>query len=225
MFTAYFRTPALRITTAVAFLACFSAAIVSSPAIAQDTGIKSLLTGASDNALDKLAQPGAFFADKAVRILLPGPLEKAGKLLRLTNKSGLTKDLTKSMNDVASLAAREAKPVFREAINGLSLKDGIGIAKESGGATRYLRESSGDSLRDKVRPLVFKAMGDAGTFDQIDKLSSIKAISKLGISSDSMTDHVTSKTMDGIFKYMAAEESKVRKNPIKALGGILGIKK
>ena len=215
----------IRIAMAAAMITCSTAAMVSTPAVAQTPGISSLLGGASDSALDKLAQPGAFFADKAVRILLPGPLQKASKLLRFTGKGDLAKDLTKSMNDVASLAAKEAKPIFRSAIDGLSLKDGVGIAKEKNGATRFLRENSGDSLREKIRPLVVKAMGDSGTFDQMDKLSSVKAISALGISSDNMTDHVTSKTLDGIFKYMAAEESKARKNPIKALGGILGIKK
>lgn len=217
--------PYLRIAMATVMLTCSLATIVSTPAVAQNAGISNLLGGASDNALDKLAQPGAFFADKAVRIALPGPLEKASGLLRLAGKAGLTKDLTKSMNEVASLAAKEAKPIFRTAIDGLSLKDGLGIATESGGATRYLRDSSGDSLRDKIRPLVFKAMGDAGTFDQLDKLSSVKALSKLGINSDSMTDHVTGKTLDGIFKYMTIEENKARKNPLKALGGILGIVK
>lgn len=212
----------LRIIMAAALLVCSS---MSTTAFAQSAGISNILSQASDNALDKLAQPGAFYADKAVRILLPGPLEKAGKLLRLTGKSGLTKDLTKNINDAASLAATEAKPVFRKAIDELSLKDSIDIVKEGDGATRYLRESSKDALTKRIRPLVLKAMGSAGTFKQLDKLTSIKAIGKLGISNDSMTDHVTKKTLDGIFKYMAAEEAKVRKNPLKTLGGILGIKK
>ena len=77
-------------------------------------------------------------------------------------------------------------------------------------------------MRDRIRPLVFKAMGDTGAFQKLDKLSSNKVVRKLGISSDSMTDHVTKKTLDGIFKYMAAEEKKIRKNPLKALGGLLG---
>ena len=212
-----------RIVLAAAFLIC-STGFISTPAAAQGAGIAKLLGGASDSALDKLSQPGAFFADKAVRILLPGPLEKASKVLRFTGQSGLTKDLTKSINDVASLAAKEAKPVFRNAIDGLNLKDGVGIAKDSGGVTRYLRDSSGDTLRKKIRPLVFKAMGDTGALKKLDKLSSNKVVSKLGINSDNMTDHVTKKTLDGIFKYMAAEERKIRKNPLKALGGILGIK-
>lgn len=36
------------------------------------SGVKGLIGGASDGALDKLAQPGAFYRDTAVRILLPG---------------------------------------------------------------------------------------------------------------------------------------------------------
>lgn len=216
----------ISITTAALALAITTSMTMVSPIIApaaaQSNGINNLLAGASDSALDKLAEPGAFFADKAVRILLPGPLQKASGLLRFTSKAGLTKDLSKSMNDAASLAAKEAKPIFREAIDGISLTDGVGIATKKGGATNYLRESSGNSLREKIRPLVVKAMGDVGAFDQLDKLSSAGPVAKLGLSNDSLTDHVTEKTMDGIFKYMAAEENKVRKNPLKTLGGILG---
>lgn len=216
----------IRIAFAASLLSCASMAVVPiAPAAAQGAAVGNLLGGASDSALDKLAQPGAFFADKAVRILLPGPLKKASSLLKFSSKAGLTKDLTKSMNDAASLAAKEAKPIFREAINGLSLTDGVGIATKKGGGTNYLRESSGDSLREKIRPLVVKAMGDVGAFNQLDKLSSVNSIAKLGLSSDNLTDHVTEKTMDGIFKYMAAEENKVRKNPLKSLGGIFGKKK
>ena len=79
-------------------------------------------------------------------------------------------------------------------------------------------------LREKIRPLVIKAMGDTGAFQQLDKLSSNKVVSKLGFNSEKMTDHVTKKTIDGIFKYMAEEESRLRKNPLKSLGGLFGIK-
>ncbi len=216
----------LAITLGLAFATSLSISPpVIAPAAAQSSGINNLLAGASDNALDKLAEPGAFFADKAIRILLPGPLEKASSLLKFTSKSGLSKDLTKSMNDAASLAAKEAKPIFREAIDGLSVTDSLGIAGQKNGATNYLRESSGDSLREKIRPLVVKAMGDVGAFDQLGKLSSAGPVAKLGISNDNLSDHVTEKTMDGIFKYMADEESKVRKNPLKSLGGLLSKKK
>jgi len=68
-------------------------------------------------------------------------------------------------------------------------------------------------------------MSDTGTFDQLNKFTSVPVISKLGFSNDNMTDHITKKAMDGIFKYMAAEENTIRNNPLKSLGGLLGIKK
>ncbi len=214
----------IRVVMTTAFLMFSSVALVSTPAVAQTGGFSQILGGASDKALDKLSQPGAFFSDKAVRILLPGPLQKASKLLRFTGQGDAVKDLQKTMNDVAGRAANEAKPIFRNAIDGINLRDGVGIAKSSSGATDFLRDSSGDVLSQKIRPLVFKAMGESGAFNQLDKLSSNKVVSQLGLNSEKMTDHVTKKTMEGIFKYMAAEESKVRKNPLKALGGLFGNK-
>ena len=214
----------IRVVMTTAFLMFSSVALVSTPAVAQTGGFSQILGGASDKALDKLSQPGAFFSDKAVRILLPGPLQKASKLLRFTGQGDAVKDLQKTMNDVAGRAANEAKPIFRNAIDGINLRDGVGIAKSSSGATDFLRDSSGDVLSQKIRPLVFKAMGESGAFNQLDKLSSNKVVSQLGLNSEKMTDHVTNKTMEGIFKYMAAEESKVRKNPLKALGGLFGNK-
>jgi len=132
-------------------------AVLALPAFARDAwadgGIKSLLGRASDGALDKLAQPGAFYADKAVRLMLPGPLKDASRILKYTSKMGLTKDLQRSMNDAAGLAAKEAKPVFRAAIDDLTLTDGVGILTGGKtGGTDYLRRTSGEVLGERLRP-------------------------------------------------------------------------
>ena len=84
----------LSVTAALLAMPLSVAPILSVSAQAQSTGVKSLLSNASDGVLDKLSQPGAFYADKAVRVLLPGPLKKATKILRFTSKAGLTKDIT-----------------------------------------------------------------------------------------------------------------------------------
>ncbi|MEZ5710964.1 MAG: DUF4197 domain-containing protein [Blastomonas sp.] len=191
--------------------------------------VKGLLGNASDSALDKLSQPGAFYADKAVRILLPGPLKKAGKLLKFTSKAGLTGDLTRSINDAAGLAAQEAKPVFRAAIDEMTLSDGVGIV--TGGdtaATDYLKRTSGGVLRGKLRPLIVTALGEAGAYEQLDRLGSLKQLSRLGgldLSHDGLTDSVTDQALSGIFAYIGSEEARVRSDPIgkgkKLLEGIL----
>lgn len=182
-----------------------------------------LLGKASDSALDRLSQPGAFYADEAVRIALPGPLKNASGLLKST---GLTAGLSKSINDAAGLAAGEAKPIFRAAINKMTIADAARIVARSDGGTQYLRSSAGGELRGKMRPLVLGALSRTGAFNQLDRLGSAAGfLSKVGISRGGLTDSVTDQAMDGIFKYMGDEEGKARANPLntgKALLKMLG---
>lgn len=211
-------------------------ALAATPATAQmlptkTTGVKGLLANASDGALDKLAQPNAFYADEAVRILLPGPLKKATSIMRLASKAGLTKDFSKSLNDAAGLAAAEAKPVFRSAIDRMTLTDGIGIVTGGGtGATDYLRKTSGEELAVKVRPLVEAALGKVGAYDQLGKLNSLTGggklagLSRLGgldLSNDGLTKSVTEQALNGIFTYIGREEKNFRANPLDKAGKIL----
>ncbi len=186
--------------------------------------MKGLLGNASDSALDQLSRPGAFYADQAVRILLPGPLQKATKLMKLTDKAGLTNNLTRSINDAAGLAAQEAKPVFRSAIDSMTLTDGVGIVTGGDtGGTQYLRRTSGDVLRQKMRPLVSDALGKTGALKQLDSLgraggtgSMLGALAGVDLSRDGLIDSVTDQAMSGIFTYIGREESNFRKNPLKA---------
>lgn len=199
-----------------AALICFPV-LAPAPASAQVLGgsVTGLLGNASDQALDKLAQPGAFYADEAIRILLPGPLKKASKLLKYTDRAGLTSDLTRKLNDAAGLAAREAKPIFRSAIDQMTLKDGIDIVTKDNGATGYLRDSAGAQLREKLRPLIVSALGEVGAFQQVDRIGAASPfVSGFGISRDGLTDSVTDQALNGIFKYIGSEESRLRANPL-----------
>ncbi len=186
-------------------------------------GLTKLLGNASDSALTKLAAPDGFYRDAAIRIMLPGTSGKlAKKLLKGGDKLGLTTKLTKSLNDAASLAAGEAKPVFKSAINGLKLSDVPGIVTEKTGGSNYLERTAGVELGSKVRPLVLSALTKVGAFDQLAKLGSAGSLlSSLGISGDKLTDSVTSQAMRGIFSYMGTEEAALRADPTRILGKVL----
>lgn len=183
------------------------------------SGFKGLISGASDNALDRLAQPGAFYADTAVRILLPGASGKlASKLLGAGDKLGLTTKLTKSLNDAGGKAAGEAKPVFRAAIDNLGWNDVPSLVSKKDGATRYLQSSAGGVLTEKVRPLVTGALESVGAYRQLDQLGrNNQLLSLAGISHDGLTNSVTEQALKGIFLYMGNEEAALRKNPGKLL--------
>lgn len=186
-----------------------------------------LLGRASDSSLDKLAQPGAFYNDPAIRIGLPlvggGKLAGAlGKVLETGRKLGITDKLVRGLNDAAGSAAGEAKPIFRSAISRLTLSDVPGIAAEDNGATQYLRRSAGDELKDKLRPLVDRGLVRAGAYSQLDKLSKRNGfLAKAGISRDTLGASVTAQALDGIFRYIGNEEAKLRANPLKPAGNLL----
>jgi Protein of unknown function (DUF4197) len=186
-------------------------------------GITKLLGNASDGALNKLSAPDGFYRDTAVRILLPGTTGKlARKLMNAGDKLGLTTKLTKSLNDAASLAATEAKPIFRSAINSLKLSDVPGLALDKQGGTQFLNKTAGVDLQAKVRPLVASALTKVGAFDQLAKAGTANAfLGKLGISNDKLTTSVSEQAMNGIFKYMGTEEANLRANPGKILDKVL----
>lgn len=198
------------------------------PGMAQaDIGnsLKSVLGKASDGALDKLAQPGAFYADTAIRIALPGAKGKtASKIMSMGNKAGVTTKLTKSLNDAAGLAAKEAKPIFNTAIRNISLSDVPTLVGQSDGATQYLQQSANDDLIAKIRPLIANALGKTGAFKQLGKLGKAnRLLGMAGLDQEGLTDSVTKQTLNGIFQYMGKEEAALRKNPLGIAKDLLGV--
>jgi len=188
-------------------------------------GLGSLLGKASDSSLDKLAQPGAFYADPAVRIMLPllgGAGGTIGKLLGGAEQLGLTDGITRKLNDAAGIAARAAKPIFRSAISRLSLSDVPGIVSQSDGASQYLRRSAGDELKGKLRPLIDTALVQVGAFNALSKLGKASSlISAAGITRDKLGNSVTDQALNGIFRYIGAEEGRLRADPLGSAGGLL----
>ena len=192
-------------------------------------GLSSILGNATDNALDKLAQPGAFYDDEDVRIGLPilGNLGGEtlgggllGSIIGGASKLGVLDGITRGINDAAGVAAGEAKPIFRDAIDDLSFSDAPGIIRESDGGTQYLRSSSNDRLHSRLEPLIDSALENAGIYKTFDGLAEEHSfIRQAGLNRAKINRSVTDQGLDGIFSYIGAEERAFRKNP---LGGLLG---
>lgn len=200
----------------------------ASPARAQ--GLTDILAMASDNALDKLAQPDAFYNDESIRIKLPliGGLDLGGLSNRLgglfggKSKIDPLGKLTRTVNDAAGAAAGEAKPIFRESIGALEISDAPGIIGKNDGGTRYLRESSGVTLQGKLRPLVDNAMTSLGAYGQLDEMGEkYSLVRDAGLTSEKLGESVTEQALDGIFAYIGNEEANFRANPLGKAGGLL----
>ena len=194
-------------------------------ASARGLGLSSILGSATDSALDRLAKPGAFYEDPDIRIGLPflgGGGGALSKVMNLGRRAGLLDGLVRKLNDAAGAAAGEAKPIFRDAIDDLSLADVPGIVSQDDGATQYLKQSSGDRLHGKLRPLVDTALGDLGAYDEMDRLNAKHSFLGLaGIDRDGLGNSVTEQGLGGIFKYIGSEEAKLRADPLGKAGGLL----
>lgn len=193
-------------------------------------GLDGILGRASDNALDKLALPGAFYNDEDIRIGLPmiggGGGSRRGGLLGsifgAARNLGVMDGLIRTLNDAAGVAAGEAKPIFRDAIGNLSLSDVPRIMREDTGATQYLRTSSNDQLHARLTPLVDVALGDLGAYNELDRLAGENSwLRAIGISRQGLNQTVTDQGLDGIFTYIGNEERGLRENPLGPAGGLL----
>lgn len=213
--------------SAILGLAAFGAsATLPAGAQAKGLGLGSILGKASDSALDQLAQPGAFYNDKDIRIGLPliGGQSSGllGGILNAENRLGILKGITREINDAAGIAAGEAKPIFRTAIDDLSFDDVPGIVSKNDGGTRYLKSSAGSALHEKLLPLVQSALGKLGVHEQFDAMAQEHSfIRATGLNRDTIDNSVTEQGLDGIFSYMGKEEATFRKNPLRDLGGVL----
>jgi hypothetical protein len=194
------------------------------------SGLSALLGKATDSALDKLSQPGAFFDDEEVRIGLPllgklggGGGGLLGSVMGAGSRLGLLDGLTRGINDAAGVAAGEAKPIFRDAIDGLSFSDAPDIIRQDDGGTQYLRRSANDRLHSRLEPLIDSALDDAGIHREIDRLGQQHAfIREAGLNRETINRSVTDQGLDGIFTYIGREERGFRQNPLGALGDLLG---
>jgi hypothetical protein len=124
--------------------------------------------------------------------------------------------LKATMNHAAETAVAEAKPVFKQALQHMTLSDAKGILTGGdGAATAYFRHATTDQLTAKFKPVVAGATAKLGLAAKYDQYAG-KA-SQLGLLSArdaNLDDYVTAKALDGLFSRIAEEEHQIRKNPL-----------
>jgi hypothetical protein len=178
------------------------------------SGLKEALQNGVSKQVTKLTAVDGFYKNELVKIILPEELQKVDKTLREMGMSKLANDGIKSLNRAAEDAVKEATPIFADAITGISFTDAktILMGNESS-ATDYLKSSTSSALYSKFSPVIQKSIGKVGA-DKIwatiiKKYNAIPLVSKVN---PDLTDYVTNKSMDGVFKMIAVEEKNIRTN-------------
>ena len=186
-------------------------------------GLKEALRVGTDSSSARLSRVDGFFADAAVKILMPKEAEKVEKTLRSIPGMGkLVDKAVLSMNRAAEDAAKGVGTIFWNSIKKMSINDGIGILR--GGdfaATDYLKKTTTVELADKFRPVIETSLAKVNaTKYWKDVFSTYNKFSNTPVNTD-LTAYVTEMALSGIFLKVGLEEQKIRKDPAARVTDIL----
>jgi hypothetical protein len=188
------------------------------------SGLKEALSIGTDSAAKRLNKTDGFFANAALKILMPEEAKKAEATLRKAGLGSLADKAILSMNRAAEDAAGGISTIFIDAVKQMTVTDGLKILQ--GGdfaATEYLKSTTTAKLTEKMRPVIEASLAKVNAtnywkdvFTAYNKLSFGKAPVNTDLSS-----YVTEKSMTGIFYSIGQEEQKIRKDPAAQVTSLL----
>jgi len=177
-------------------------------------GIKDALLQGTAKSTDQLSAVNGFLGNPTVKILFPPEAQKAEHTLRGLGLNKLCDNVIVSMNRAAEDAAKQAEPIFVDAIKHMSVNDATNILLGSqDAATQYFRHTTSAQLSAKFKPIIQASLNKVGATkyygdaaQAYNKLPFVKHINP------DISDYATQKAIDGIFIEIAIEELNIRKN-------------
>src|SRR5271169_861857 len=179
------------------------------------SGLKDALRVGTENSVKLTGRPDGFFANQAIKILMPKSFQPVEKGLRAVGEGPKVDAFILSMNRAAEAAAPSAKKIFGDAILSMSFDDARKIL--SGGntaATDYFRSKTSEPLTTAFRPVVEKTMAENKVTEKYEALMG-RAQSIPFMKSEKMdiNQFVVGKALDGLFYMLGQEERKIRTSP------------
>lgn len=202
-------------------------AVTGLPLSEQDVaaGLKVALSNGVNCAISQLGRDGGFLTNLAVRIPMPAEMQRIELALRAAKQDRLADQFITTMNHAAEKAVVEAAPVFANAVTAMTWQDARGILSgPPDAATQYLRRTGGVQLEQRFLPVVRDATAQTGVTSAYKAFQSAapKSVTTFfGADTFDVDTYVTRKAMDGLFQLVAAEEQRIRANPLARTSDLL----
>lgn len=180
-------------------------------------GLREALAQGVTRAIDQLGRIDGYWGNADLRIPLPKPFSGIEKTLRQFGQGQRLDDFQLTLNRAAEQAVPQVAGIFGEAVRQMSLADARDIlAGPTDAATQYFRAKAGESLRQKILPIVQNATEQTGVTQSYKKLASKAGPILQYAGKGSVADidlFVTDRALDGLYATIAAEEARIRENP------------
>lgn len=182
------------------------------------SGLKEALRLSAERSVQTASVADGFWNDARIKIPFPAEAIKVKNTLTDIGLNKPVEDFEHTLNKAAEQAAKEAVPVFVDAITSMTIQDGFELLKGGdNAATNFLRNKTSEALRMKFAPVVEKATAQvaltsywqpvANAYNTASLLTGGRAVDP------DLNAYVTTKAMDGLFLLLADEEKKIRQDP------------
>jgi hypothetical protein len=178
-------------------------------------GLKEALTVGSKNAASQLNKQDGFLLNPKVRIPFPEDAQRVATKLRELGFGKKVDQFELTLNRAAEDAAKEAAPIFVNAITSMTITDAKNILTGSdNAATSYLQGKTSDPLAQAFSPHIKKALDATAATRLWSELTTlynrIPLVTKV---ETNLTKYTTDRALKGMFTVVADEELKIRKDP------------
>lgn len=188
------------------------------------SGLKAALEKGSVAAVTKLGVKDGFLGNDKVKIQLPGILEQARPLLKMSGHGQQLDGLVVSMNRAAEAAVPLAKPLLINAVKSMSVTDAKNIlAGGETSVTDFFRDKTSGSLAVKFLPIVKGITDRSGLSSKYN--ATMAQASKFNLVNEqqaTVEGYVTQRALDGLYYMIGEEEKAIRRDPLGAGSKIIG---
>ena len=187
------------------------------------SGLKDALRVGTQRVVGQLGKADGFNADPEIHIPLPDSMLRVKQALDAIGLTAMMDDLELKLNRAAEAATPPAKKIFWNSIESMTLDDVTGIYNgPDDAATRYFQDKMSVPLAEAMQPIVEQAINQVGAVQAYDAVmgeySSLPFVPN--VKAD-LNSYVVTEGMNGIFHYIAAEETAIRHNPVERTTDIL----
>jgi hypothetical protein len=186
-------------------------------------GLRDALTVGTNNSSAFASKVDGYYKNPALFIPFPPEAQKVKDWAVKFGMGAQVEKFEMTLNKAAEEAAKDAAPVFINAIKGMSIGDGFAILKGAdNAATQYLKDKTTAELKTKFTPIVQTAINKVELTKYWNPIiTGYNKVPFVEKQNPDLTAYVTDRAMQGLFKLIADEELKIRKDPVARVTDIL----
>tara|TARA_B110000285_G_scaffold463_1_gene518 strand:- start:2060 stop:2827 length:768 start_codon:yes stop_codon:yes gene_type:complete len=192
------------------------------------SGLKEALTVGIKNSVSLTSVTDGFLNNSSIRLPFPDEAIKVKQKALDWGLDGQVDKFETTLNRAAEEATKEALPIFKDAIIGMSIQDGFSILKGGeGAATKFLSDNTNAALISAFTPKVEAAISKVKLtelwepiMNKYNDFANLPLTNAEPVNPD-LNQYITERAISGLFKMVAIEENKIRKDPMARVSDLL----